>query len=161
MRALTVRQPWAGAIAHLAKRVENRTWKLPAKHHGARILLHAAAQLDKNATVYGPQLGVYGAIVGAITLTGCHWSDDGTCCGPWGFASSYHWTLDQVEALDEPVPCKGALGFWTPPTDILLAVQHQLQETAPRSSPPWSDPNADILGDIRAHIDEVSGRTQP
>jgi hypothetical protein len=35
MKALTIRQPWSGAIAHQSKRVENRTWKLPAKHEGA------------------------------------------------------------------------------------------------------------------------------
>lgn len=44
IRALTIRQPWAGAIAHQTKRVENRSWKLPAKHHGARILIHAGKQ---------------------------------------------------------------------------------------------------------------------
>ena len=70
MKALTIRQPWAGAIVHQTKRVENRTWKLPAAHHGARILIHAGAQLDKNAQVYGPNLGDYGAIIGIATITG-------------------------------------------------------------------------------------------
>jgi hypothetical protein len=133
MKALTIRQPWAGAIAHQNKRVENRSWKLPAKHEGARILIHAGAQLDRNAQVYGPHLGVYGAVVAVATITGCHWSDDGTCCGPWGFEASYHWPLDNVTALDKPVPAKGALNFWTPPDDVLAAVQQQinLERTSP------------------------------
>ncbi|MFJ1782460.1 hypothetical protein ACIOKA_37775 [Streptomyces anulatus] len=128
MKALTIRQPWAGAIAHLGKRVENRTWKLPANQHGARILIHAGAQPDKNATVYGPQLDIFGAIVAVATITDCHWSDDGTCCGPWGFENAYHWTLDNVDALSEPVPAKGALGFWTPPTDVINAFSAQQTE---------------------------------
>ncbi|WP_331728744.1 ASCH domain-containing protein (plasmid) [Streptomyces sp. NBC_01259] len=127
MKALTIRQPWAGAIAHLGKRVENRSWKLPAKQHGARILIHAGAQPDKNATVNGPQLDVFGAVVGIATTRDCHWSDDGTCCGPWGFANSYHWTLTDVAALHEPVPATGALGFWTPNADVLGAVLRQVE----------------------------------
>jgi hypothetical protein len=119
--ALTIRQPWAGAIAHQTKRVENRAWKLPEKHVGARILIHAAAQPDRNAQVYGERLDVYGAIVAVATITGCHYSQDGTCCGPWGFESAYHWTLADVVALDEPVPAKGRLGIWTPTADLIAA----------------------------------------
>lgn len=125
MRALTIRQPWAGAIVHQTKRVENRTWKLPAAHHGTRILIHAGAQPDKNAVVYGPNLDVYSAIIGVATVTGFHWSDDGMCCGPWGFENAYHWTLADATALPEPIPAKGALGFWTPSEDIVNAALRQ------------------------------------
>lgn len=128
MKALTIRQPWAGAIAHQQKRVENRTWKLPAKHHGARILIHAGAQLDKNATVYGPNLDVHSAIVATATLADCHWSDDGRCCGPWGEERIYHWTLTDVTALSNPVTgIKGRLGIWTPDTDLITAVNTRLE----------------------------------
>jgi len=130
MKALTIRQPWAGAIAHQTKRVENRTWKLPAKHHGARILVHAGAKPDKWAIVYGPHLDVYSAVVAVATITGCHWSDDGTCCGPWGQDGVYHWTLADVVALDQPVTATGALSFWTPKPEVLAAVETQLQAVA-------------------------------
>ena len=122
IRALTIRQPWSGAIAHQTKRVENRTWKLPARHEGARILIHAAAQPDRDAQVYGDHLDVYGAVVAVATLSGCHWSEDGTCCGPWGFDRVYHWTLADVVALDVPVPAKGRLGIWTPDAGLIAAV---------------------------------------
>lgn len=125
MRALTIRQPWAGAIVHQSKRIENRTWKLPAAHHGARILIHAGAQSDKTAVIYGPNLDVYSAIIGVATVTGYHWSDDGLCCGPWGFENAYHWTLADVAALPEPIPAKGALGFWTPSDEIVNAALRQ------------------------------------
>lgn len=124
-RALTIRQPWAGAIAHQTKRVENRTWKLPAKHHGARILIHAGAQPDRNAQVYGDHLDVYSAIVAVATLTGCHWSNEWQCCGYWAFERAYHWTLTDVIALSKPVPASGALGFWTPLPAVLAEVEAQ------------------------------------
>lgn len=130
MKALTIRQPWAGAIAHQTKRVENRTWKLPAKHEGARILIHAGAQPDRHAQVYGPNLDVYGAVVAVATVTGCHWSDDGQCCGPWGEERIYHWTLADVVDLAEPVPAKGRLGIWTPDAELVNAVEAQTQEAA-------------------------------
>jgi hypothetical protein len=46
IRGLTVRQPWAGCIAWLDKRTENRTRRPPAKHVGTRIAIHAAAQVE-------------------------------------------------------------------------------------------------------------------
>jgi len=125
-RGLTIRQPWAGAIAHQTKRVENRSWKLPAKHHGARILIHAGAQPDRDAIVYGDHLDVYSAVVAIATVNDCHWSEDGTCCGPWGFDRTYHWTLTDVIALDQPIPAKGRLGIWTPDSNLLAAVHAQI-----------------------------------
>lgn len=126
IRALTIRQPWAGAIAHQTKRVENRTWKLPAKHHGARILIHAGAERDRHAQVYGEHLDVYSAIVAVATITGCHWSDEWQCCGYWAFENAYHWTLDDVIALPEPVlDVRGRLGIWTPGDDLVTAALAQ------------------------------------
>ncbi|MGW8702866.1 ASCH domain-containing protein [Streptomyces eurythermus] len=139
-RALTIRQPWAGAIAHQAKRVENRTWKLPAKHEGARILIHAAASTYaavgrlRVIEVTGREPDdlwedVRGAFIAVATLSGCHWSEDGTCCAPWGFARAYHWTLTDVVALDQPIPEKGRLGIWTPDPDLITAVTEQIRES--------------------------------
>ena len=35
---------------------------------------------------------------------------------PWGDPRSrYWWHLEDVEVLDEPVPCKGKQGFWPAP----------------------------------------------
>ncbi|GGT85485.1 hypothetical protein [Streptomyces coeruleorubidus] len=128
MKALTVRQPWAGAIAHQTKCVENRSWKLPTKHEGARILIHAGAQPDRHAQVYGDHLDVYSAVVAVATIAGCHF-DNGNqvCCSYWAQPNLYHWELADVVTLPEPVPAKGALGFWTPAEDLLAAVEQQLQ----------------------------------
>lgn len=44
--ALTILQPWACAIVHGPKRVENRTWAPPAYLVGQRIWLHAGKAFD-------------------------------------------------------------------------------------------------------------------
>jgi len=49
MKALTLKQPWAWAVAHAGKDVENRTWKPPASVIGQRIAIHAGCTpLDAN-----------------------------------------------------------------------------------------------------------------
>lgn len=54
LRALTVRQPWAGCIAHLDKRVENRSWRLPDRYWGARVAIHAATAVEPEQALYMP-----------------------------------------------------------------------------------------------------------
>lgn len=54
MRALTIRQPWAGCIAHLDKRIENRTWRLPGKYIGATVAIHAAVAVEPEQALYMP-----------------------------------------------------------------------------------------------------------
>lgn len=125
MKALTIRQPWADAIAHQMKRVENRTWKT---NYRGLVLIHAAAAHDPAAVVYGPRPDTRSAVLAIARITDCHYSDDGQCCGPWGQENVYHWTLDNLSTLPEPVPCKGRLGLWTPPTDVVTAVLEQERE---------------------------------
>lgn len=42
MKALSIRNPWAWAICHAGKRVENREWKYPPTYRGP-LLIHASA----------------------------------------------------------------------------------------------------------------------
>ena len=42
MITLSYRQPWATLVALGIKPIENRTWKLPEKHKGKRVLIHAS-----------------------------------------------------------------------------------------------------------------------
>lgn len=141
MKALTIRQPWAAAIAHGAKRTENRSWPVPSKHLGTRILIHAAADQDRTRRpshevprVLTDNLDTWldtrSAIIAIATLTDCHFDKGRGCCAPWGMDGYFHWTLADVVTLPEPVPAKGALGFWTPPADVLDAVLAQQAEVA-------------------------------
>jgi hypothetical protein len=149
MRALTVQQPWAWAIAAQDKDVENRAWKtsyrgLLAIHagrtgdDGARLPVERAARRFK--TIRAESLLAkrisevslrFGCIVAVATLAGCH--DERTeeprnSCSPWGQPGQYHWQLANVRPLPEPVPCKGALGLWRLPEDVEKAVRAQLED---------------------------------
>lgn len=142
MRALTVRQPYADAIAHQAKTVENRTKPLPHKFAGVPVLLHAAK--DPHATrITAADLAEFtgadvtawadtrSAILAVIRFRGSHKApDDGAwCCRPWGQVTTrvqpevWHWEIDQVTLLPKPVPASGALGFWTAPDDVIDQVE--------------------------------------
>ena len=42
MHALTLRHPWVWAVAHLGKRIENRTWEPPEDLIGKHIAIHGS-----------------------------------------------------------------------------------------------------------------------
>jgi len=132
VRALTVKQPWAAAIAHGPKRTENRARPIPAKHLGTTILIHAGLAGDPAPGTgdQGPRILAtwprhWGAIVAVADLASCH-RDDG-CCRPWGFPGTWHWQLGNVRVVPHPIlGVRGQLGLWTVPADVLAAVQRQV-----------------------------------
>lgn len=109
---------------------------------GVEAMLFAIAStgVDTGPITHGALLATRGMILGRATIVGTverREDDKGAFgLGTWGDPSSglYRralkpaeaawWTggfalvLDNVVALAEPVPCKGALGFWTVPKDI-------------------------------------------
>lgn len=133
MKAITLKQPWAWAVANAGKRIENRTWKPTASMIGQRIAIHAGARSGYDlegsyelADILHYTMGlrqpgrsnhVYGAIVATAVIDGVVDDDDSVWfCGPFG------WVLRDVVTLKEPVPCKGALGLWTAPDAVLRAI---------------------------------------
>jgi len=154
MKALTVRQPFAWAIAIGQKTVENRT--RATKHRGLlaihagktvyradpddRLILDAIAE---NEFAVGEAESSLGAVVAVAELRGCHHAHDCmppvgvvppsglTGCSPWAMYGQYHWKLANVRSLPEPVPCKGSLGLWRLPEDVERAVTEQLDVLMP------------------------------
>ncbi|NUS25077.1 MAG: hypothetical protein HOV92_12755 [Streptomyces sp.] len=130
MRALTVKQPWAAAIAHGPKRIENRSKPIPPKHLGTTILIHAGAAEDENA-LPGDMIREWPrhhrAIVAVATLASCH--QDAKCCRPWGFPNQWHWVLENVQPLPHPVlGVRGQLGLWTIREDAITGVEHNCHD---------------------------------
>lgn len=130
MKAFSIKQPHLDAILYSDKAPENRSWPLPAKYLGVRVLLHASAALDRHAVLpdgidTSGWPGVRGAILGAATFAACHLDAD--CCSRWGQRQVFHWQPADVIRLDEPVPAKGSLGFWTPAPAVLDAVYRQIE----------------------------------
>lgn len=146
IRGLSVRQPWAWAIAYAGKDVENRSRRttyrgLLAIHasltveHGvlmptpAAIRKHLTAQRDQD-----PRPQVTGAIIAVAELYGCHdapqtgagCSRSAIMCSPWALEGQFHWQLRMVRPLPMPVPCKGALGLWHLPDAAHAAIRAQL-----------------------------------
>lgn len=132
MRALTIKQPWADAIVHGEKRVENRTW---TRSYRGPILIHAGAGYDlmgrfliTDRAALNSWPNTPSAILAVADITDIHQAT-GTCCEPWGEPHDhvYHWTLANIRPLPTPVPAKGRQGLWTPNPELLAAVEQQLQ----------------------------------
>lgn len=149
MRLLTVRQPWAEAIAAAAtnpaaKLVENRGRGFPKSYRGV-LGIHAG----QAASVRGAMSPLVnevvadrystlprGAVIALAELVDVHPSAG--CCRPWG-EDTYpmvdgkpatqvtHLVLERVRRID-PVPAKGALGLWRPDEDLALELAHRLAD---------------------------------
>ena len=122
MKALSIRQPYAWLIVNGIKDVENRTWRTGYR---GPVLIHAGKTYPKGEhaddfDAYEHQGfpadrdGMLGGIVGIATITGCvtH-SASRWWIGPVGF------TLANARPLPALIPCKGELGFFDVPADVL------------------------------------------
>jgi hypothetical protein len=138
LRALTIRQPWAGLIATNQKTIENRTWAPPKNlAPGSLLAIHAAAVIDKttNRQVYGVPACCLplGAVVAVTRLLGAHQESPDRCtqaCRTWGWADHWHWQFGDTVAVAQPLPTKGRLGVWTLPADLDADVRRQLGEVS-------------------------------
>lgn len=143
MKALTLWRPWPWAIFHATnpKRVENRGWAPPQSTVGKVIAIHAGKKLEtQEAQFLGereqiirrmsldrpPEIDHEG-IIGTARVIGC-WRSIAEVPldqhewwrGPFG------WVLGEVQALKEPVPCKGAQGLWDLPANVDARVLAEL-----------------------------------
>ena len=99
MRILTVRQPWAWAIIHGGKDVENRTRGIAGYYRGP-VAIHAAASATATLTEADERLLLDhdvdgkvdgwmggepiegGVILGVVDLVDVHHADDSNCAAP-------------------------------------------------------------------------------
>lgn len=137
MKALSVRQPWAWAILHAGKDVENRDWpeRYPARRFRGRILLHASkgctrrefgdacAWIHETFGVEVPELESLprGAIVGAVTVADIvdHSPSE------WYVGAEAALLLRDPVALNAPIVCPGALGFFDVPHEVAAEVRRR------------------------------------
>ncbi len=121
-KILTIRQPWAWAILHAGKNIENRSWYT---HHRGPLLIASAAsisladyersarELAQHYRIKIPPRGqlTCAAILGMVDLVDCveeHRSR-------WFTGDCYGFVLRNPVPFPKPIPWKGRLGL-TPPT---------------------------------------------
>jgi hypothetical protein len=140
VRALTIRQPWAGLIigsfrkTHgLLRRAEVRKW--PTKYRGP-LLIHAGVNVDREACrFYGitPAADQLGVILGQVRLVDvirvthlAQWEELQVLHlepGPLPYGdATFVWRLSGQQPWREPLPAKGRLGLWKPESRILSQV---------------------------------------
>ncbi|MBO9555576.1 hypothetical protein [Cellulomonas sp.] len=146
MRVLTVRQPWAWAIVHGGKDVENRV--RPLGPYRGLVAIHAAVRDAPNAPPtleiawqmwWGNEQnngrdpgGQRGHVIGVIDLVGEHTEQDcagyygNDRCTPWAMAGHRHLELANPRPLAIPVPARGRLGLWRPDDALSAAIEQQL-----------------------------------
>ena len=143
MRALTVRSPWAWAIARGWKPVENRGRPFPPSLVGVPIAVHAglgrddaalpdpeAAEALCRALAENDPLAARGTVVAVVRFGLSHLDPAGGECSAWALKGAWHWPIESAVPLAEPVACRGALGFWRLPGDVLAAVHRNAAKAA-------------------------------
>jgi hypothetical protein len=140
VRAITVKQPWAWAIAHGGKTIENRS---QGTRYRGTLLIHAGKAWSDRGADDERVLAAWdplddglawptsnfpaGVVIAVALLVDSH--PDAGCCRPWGESSYteaggrertvvHHLVLEDVVPLDRPVPARGALGLWRPPAEV-------------------------------------------
>lgn len=123
MRALTICQPYAHLIiVTQEKRVENRQW--PTKYRGPLVIHAGKSRAWLSGEQPTPDM-VFGAALGMVDLVDCLHIDEIECGlhderHPWlrqhaHTEGTWCHIYDNVRAFAEPIPWKGAQGFWNFP----------------------------------------------
>jgi hypothetical protein len=125
MKALSIQQPWAWAILHAGKDMENRSWRTTFR---GTFLIHASKKIDS----YGydfilNRFGIVppkkneidrGGIVGVAEIVDCvDCSNSGWFCGKYGYV------LRNPKPI-EIIRINGQLGFFETPFTIQWIVNY-------------------------------------
>lgn len=132
VRGLTLTQPWATLVALGHKRIETRSWSTSFR---GLVAIHAAKGFPGYAREFAqveralgriPARIPRGGIVAVARLVDVMRTEEvaSRISGLERHLGDYTpgrfaWILEEVRALPEPIPCRGALGLWHVPVDLL------------------------------------------
>lgn len=130
MRCLSVCQPWAWALIHGPKRVENRTWK--TSYRGP-LLIHSGKshKWDMPTLPDGTDVPTdlaYGVLVGVVDLVDC--VPYIVSLGPFAIPGHWCWIVENPRPCEQ-VAWKGQLSLFEVPES---AIQLALPPAVPLSS---------------------------
>lgn len=133
MKAITLMSPWAWAIIHAGKDVENRTW---TTGHRGTIWVHAGLREDETAQAtpailsamakasahFLRHMDLRGYVLGTVQIARVHHANDcrkpdGTLCSPWALPDMHHWELVNPVPFACPFPERGKQGLWEAPVN--------------------------------------------
>ena len=159
MKAVSLHQPWASAIAIGAKHFETRSW--PIRYRGpiaicaAKTPLHARSEERSRPALWANVFRTmsvapgwltgslpFGAVVAVAEVVECYRVAD------LGFSKlsalelalgdfsgiRYGWLLENIVALPQPVPCRGFQSIFELPGDVAAAVQQQVAAASGKES---------------------------
>ncbi len=118
MRAITVRQPWAGLIVDGYKDIENRRHRTLIRE---RIAIHAGLGWDDPGPIYHFRMPwtahqrLSGCIIGTVRIVDS--VEDAR--SKWALPGWHHWVLQDPMPLKQPIPYKGNLGFFHVPDELV------------------------------------------
>jgi hypothetical protein len=144
MKAISLWEPWATAIAIGAKTIETRHW--PTRYRGP-LAIHAAKYAAEASFILTPAVkpafetaGItkisdlsFGKIVATCCLVGCVRTEDLSgkvprleyALGNYG-TGRFGWILKDVVRLPEPILAKGSQGFWEWGSTDVAAIDPQI-----------------------------------
>jgi activating signal cointegrator 1 len=142
MRALSLTQPWATAMAIGLKEWETRSW--PSSFRG-QVAIHAAKNFPRWAKEFAEEVRIdhsllpsvrdmpLGCIVAIGEITECRRtaelrSELSQIEQKWGdYADGrYAFKFNLIRMVVPPVPAKGALGFWAVDDHLWMAIRESL-----------------------------------
>jgi hypothetical protein len=135
MRALSVRQPWAWAIFHAGKDIENRSWR--TSHTVGTIAVHASTGVDplerlpKGVRCPDRHELVRSAIIGVVDVVAVVAKSRSR----WFYRGQQGWVLRNPRLLRKPIACSGKLGLWHLPPVVERRIQRQPQRSRPKAHP--------------------------
>lgn len=143
MKALSIKQPWAGLILLGIKPVENRTW---ATKYRGKFIIHAGQKVDKammavvdfwskSGSIYSQFIANERHRVGEIDWREIPAFKTGSVCGtahildcdesrPSGETfyddCGYWWHLSSPMSFNKAIPYKGRLGLFNIPESVIM-----------------------------------------
>lgn len=133
MRAISLWQPWASAIALELKKVETRHWSTPYR---GPLVIHASKRWDRDQRDFAADNHLrdlpFGALICVVGLVDVRKSEEMIAYvsdlekryGNFG-PNRYGWCLSAPTVFAKPIPFKGHQGFFDVPDELLPAMNEE------------------------------------
>jgi hypothetical protein len=156
MKAISIRQPWAGWIVQGRKTLELRTWMVS---HRGPLAIHASQTINRDACYahgINPQSLTTGAVIGTVELLEIVRLDESSFVNqqekhlaagffklPKPEETLFAWKLTNPRPLAKPIPYRGRMGLFSIPdsdiqtesqTETDLLPDQKIQDWDPRQA---------------------------